>query len=370
MFLSTIPPRVFSFNISSDSTDLTSSLPVSSIPFDTMVFPQSHPSAPPRHVTSNQQVHSVARPRQNASSRRPKIPGWQLMRPLGSGTWTTTYSARPEGCPEDMPPDYAVKVLMPRYEQQVEAALMLRREALIGRQVSHPYVVSVLAARVDQAPYYIVMPRLDGASLRAVLRKGGPLPCCRALWIVRKVAEGLDALHGHGWLHGDVKPDNIVVSGQGHVTLVDLGFARPQNDNTPTGQRPLMGTLKYAAPESFVSSRTVDQRSDIYSLGVTLYELLTGRPPFDGDDPQSLAAAHLRQSPRNPRRLVPQLPPSINRLLQPMLAKDPLRRPQTSEELVDRLVRLEIETFSLPIGGWTSMPHVGQVAQVAEKHVG
>jgi serine/threonine-protein kinase len=112
-----------------------------------------------------------------------------------------------------------------------------------------------------------------------------------------------------------------------------------------------MGTLKYAAPESFVASRAIDQRSDIYSLGVTLYELLTGHLPFDGDDPQQLADAHLRQSPRNPRLWVPQLPQSINRvLLQPMLAKDPMRRPQTAEELVSRLVRLEIETFALPLG--------------------
>jgi serine/threonine-protein kinase len=271
--------------------------------------------------------------------------------PLGSGTWTTTYSARPEGCSEDIPPDYAVKVLLPRYEQKTEAIQLLRRESMVGRQVAHPYVISILAARVDRGPYYLVMPRLDGLSLRSVLRHVDRLPCGRALWFARKVAEGLGALHQHGWLHGDVKPDNIVVSSHGHVTLVDLGLARPLNEMSRVSRRALMGTLKYAAPESFVNSRTEDQRSDFYSLGVTLYELLTGQLPFQGNDPRQLVNAHLRQSPPNPRRLVPQLPRSINRLLQPMLAKEPMRRPQSAEELVAHLVRLEIETFGLSIGG-------------------
>ena len=210
------------------------------------------------------------------------------------------YLARPAGCPENTPPDYAVKVLRLPHQHDAEAVAALRRESMVGRQVSHPHVISILTARVDQAPYYVVMPRLDGLSLRSVLRQTGHIACNRVLWLVRQVAEGLDALHKRGWLHGDVKPDNVVATVQGHVTLIDLGFARPLGLPRSTSQRPLMGTLQYAAPECFVTSRTEDQRSDIYSLGVTLYELLTHRLPFDSKDPRRLVLAHLEQNPQPP----------------------------------------------------------------------
>lgn len=301
-------------------------------------------------MPANSTVQATSRPRAIASVRLPSIPGWQLIRPLGSGAQSTTYMARPEGCAEDAPPDYAVKVLLPPHDQEAAAILSLRREAYVGRRVSHPHVVSVLAARVDQAPHYVVMPRLDGISLRAVLHDAGSLPCGRALWIVRKVAEGLNALHELGWIHGDVKPDNIVVSATGHVTVVDLGFVRPIHQSTNRTERALMGTLKYAAPESFVASRGEDRRSDMYSLGITLYELLTGHLPFDTVDPQHLVTAHLQQKPRNARSLVPQIPRSVNQLLKNMLAKDPIRRPQSVDELISRLVRLEIETLSMQPG--------------------
>jgi serine/threonine-protein kinase len=243
-----------------------------------------------------------------------------------------------------------VKILLPPHDQEAAAIQSLRREAWVGRRVAHPHLISVLAGRVDKSPYYIVMPRLDGASLRAVLDHAGPLPCGRALRIVRLVAEGLGALHQLGWIHGDIKPDNIVVSPNGHVTLVDLGFVRPLCKPPKRAEPVLMGTLTYTAPEAFLSSREEDRRSDIYSLGVTLYELLTGRRPFDANDPQGLVTAHLQQRPRNARFLVPQIPRSVNQLLQSMLAKDPLRRPQTSEEVVSRLIRLEIETLSMQPG--------------------
>lgn len=263
------------------------------------------------------------------------------------GARTSVYLARPAGCSPHFPADYVVKVLMPPHDSEPSAVELIRREAHVGRHVSHRHVVSILAARIDRPPYFIVMPRLDGVTLRVVLDRAERLVCPRALWIARQLAEGLGALHSAGWIHGDLKPENILISPHGHVTLLDLGFARGHTSATRDGNGALMGTLQYAAPESFITSRREDPRSDIYSLGVTLHEMLTGRLPFDDDDPSHLVNAHLAQIPPNPRRLVPQLPRSVHQLLQRILAKDPMRRPQSARELVAWLMKLEIESFGL-----------------------
>ena len=279
----------------------------------------------------------------------PDVPDWQLVQRVGAGVRTSVYLARPAECSQNIPPDYAIKLLTPPHDNDPISVNLLRREALVGRHICHPHVISTLAARVDQPPYYVVMPRLHGATLESVLGTVGPLPAARGLWIVRQLAEGLDALHKRKWIHGDIKPSNIIVSAQGHVTLIDLGFARhaPNKEN----MRSLMGTLKYAAPEMFVSSKSQNSASDIYSLGVTLYEILTGRVPFASDNPRELASAHLEQIPLSPRRLVPRLPQSVAVILKQMLAKEPMRRPQNAEELISRLIALEVETFDLQVSG-------------------
>jgi serine/threonine-protein kinase len=260
------------------------------------------------------------------------------------------YLARPEGCPPTRPPDYVVKCLKPTYEDDPLAVSLLHREAYVGRQVNHPHLISVLAARIDQRPRYLVMPRLEGPTLSSVLHAAGQLVTPRALWFVRQVAQGLEALHQSGWIHGDIKPKNMVVSPHGHVTLIDLGFARRFGEARLTSSSALMGTMQYAAPETLVASRSQDVRSDIYSLGVTMYQMLTGHLPYAGGDAAQLASAHLQERPYKPRRFVPQMPRSVSQFVCQMLAKEPLRRPQTSGELIRQLIELEIETLSMQVG--------------------
>jgi serine/threonine protein kinase len=289
----------------------------------------------------------------SAVVRRPDLAGvpgrvgqWELVRLVGEGSLTKVYRARPAGSPADRPAAYALKMLRPARQRDPQAIQLLRREALVGREVTHPHLIAVLAADLSRPPYFVVMPWLDGTTLaRRLIDQPGLAPPV-ALWIARQVAEALDALHAAGWMHGDVKPTNIFLSPDGHVTLLDLGFARRPGEGGSAVERCVTGTSSYMAPEMITSAWGADTGCDVYSLGVVLFEMLSGRLPFAGSDLAELAAEHRQARPPDLRRLVPHLPGSVTRLVRQMLAKMPLRRPQTPEELIERLAALEIETFA------------------------
>ncbi len=273
---------------------------------------------------------------------------WQLIRPLGEGNFTRVYVARPADGPPNQPAAYVVKVLRKEWWRDSQAIEMQRREVWVGSKVSHPNVLPVLSASVQEPPFYIVSPKLDGAPLAQILADRQQLPIPLALWIARQTADALDALfEGTGVIHSDVKPANIVVSPTGHATLLDFGFAQTPAEANHWATRPLAGTLAYIAPELVTSMLAAGPRSDIYSLGVTLYEMLTGHRPWETDDPGELATLHREAKPTNIRALRPDVPEPIADLTHTMLAKDPLRRPASAQELSARLVRLEIKCFTL-----------------------
>jgi serine/threonine-protein kinase len=275
-----------------------------------------------------------------------RVRQWELVEFAASGSLARIYRARPAGAPADQPANYAVKMLRPEWRDDPQAIRLLQREALVGRSVSHPHLAPVLAAVVSDPPRLLVMPWLAGASLRVRLATGRQFDLPATLWIIRQTAEALDALHAAGWMHGDVTPGNIQVSPSGHVTLVDLSFARRGDETGSAADRPVMGTCRYIAPEHLTSALAADIRSDLYSLGVVLFEMLTGRPPFLGDGLAELAVAHRQSAPPDLVRLAPHVPREVAYLVRQMLAKNPLRRPQTPRELIERLVRLEIGAFS------------------------
>lgn len=283
--------------------------------------------------------------RSAASGDLPNLDGWRLVQSLGEGHLCCVYGASPAQAPPDRPADYAVKVLRAHWEDDPLAIDLIRREATIGRRVSHPHLVSILSAHTEKSPYFVVMPWLRGETVGETLARRDRLEVPEALWVARQTAEALDALHARGWLHADVKPSNIFHAPCGHVTLLDLGFARPMQRPGGIADRPLMGTYSYLAPELFISTGGADPRSDLYSLGVSLYEMLCGRRPFVECDPALLAKAHLTSIPPDLRTIVPNIPRRVVWLVKRLLAKAPLRRPQSAAEVVGQLIELEIETF-------------------------
>ncbi len=292
------------------------------------------------------QVRAARGPRAWNTARLPlRLGGWELMEQVSEGSLARVYRARPaEGSPS-RPAAYALKLLRPEWERHPQAVELLAREVQVGRRVSHPNLVSVLAARVRETPRYLVMPWLDGVTLQNHLRGPDPPELPEVLWVVRQTAQALDALDADGWMHGDVKPENIMVSTDGHATLLDLGFARHRSEEASAADRALVGTYAYLAPELLSSRLRADVRSDLYSLGVVLYEALAGSLPFSGRTPAELVSQHQRAAPPDLKRLAPCLPEELVDLVRRLLAKDPLRRPQNPKELISELVRLEIATF-------------------------
>lgn len=270
------------------------------------------------------------------------VGSWRLLELVGQGEWTDVYRSQPE-CGVHQVADYVVKILKPRFQQDPLAIRLLLREVLVASQVQHVHLSSVLSHHTHGPPYYLVSPYLVGVSLRATLEIAERLRIPHAFWVARQAAEGLEALHRQGWRHGDIKPENILIGPNGHATLLDLGLAeRLQEagcDNV------IKGTPTYMSPESFGGDAECGTASDIYSLGITLYESLTGRCPFVEDSASKLVEAHLESDIPNPRVLVPQIGSRAARLLRAMLAKNPADRP-TARQLIDRLVDLEIDTLS------------------------
>jgi serine/threonine-protein kinase len=287
---------------------------------------------------------TVAHHRSSQTPQR-QVGAWQLVRRVSHGQWADVYCARPANSSVERAAAYAIKLLDNDRQQVSLAREMLVREATIGRQVHHPHLIAILESQVRQLPQFLVMPWLEGATLQACIEARRSLDPPAVLWIARQTAEALEALYQAGWSHGDVKPSNIFLSPQGHVTLLDLGLAQ-HRDEKVDGPRAVAGTGYYLAPEHTSSVYRSDIRSDIYSLGVVLYQLLAGRLPLEGKTFEQVALAHRQTTPLNLRRVAPHVPHSVARLIHQMLAKEPLRRPQSPAELVAELVRLEIDTFS------------------------
>ncbi len=233
----------------------------------------------------------------------------------------------------------ALKVLFP--ELSVDRAFVerFRREAQAAAKLSHPNIVPVFDWGEDAGSYFIVMEFVDGRPLSAVLRESGPIEPGRAAQITAQVAAALASAHRHGVVHRDIKPGNVLITNEGQVKVTDFGIARAVNTEeslTQTGA--VMGTATYFSPEQ-AEGIGVDARTDIYSLGVVLFEMLTGRPPFLGDTPVSVASKHVRDVPPTPRELLDTVPVELEAVTMKAMAKLPDQRYQSAEDFRADLLR-------------------------------
>jgi serine/threonine protein kinase len=268
----------------------------------------------------------------------PRIPGYQLLQCLGGGLMTAVYAARAD----DTDAPCAVKVLRPDWDDPATGIKLLQREARAGLAVRHPHLVRVTHAHVTAAPYFLVMDLLPGESLRRRLRRDYRLPVRDAVWIARQSAEALAALHGAGFLHGDVKPDNVRLTDDGTAVLIDLGFAHRPGENAAFLRAGyLLGTANYLAPEQCAPVPSEDFSSDVFSLGVMLFEMLTGRLPYPPGSLHETFRRHQCDPPADVRRIAGSLPPALVALLQRLLARRSEDRPRAAAA-VGQLINLEI----------------------------
>ena len=231
----------------------------------------------------------------------------------------------------------ALKVLFPELSVDRSFVERFRREAQAAANLSDPHIVPVFDWGEDGGTYFIVMEFVDGRALSSILRTAGPLHPDRAAEIGSDVALALSYAHRHGVVHRDVKPGNVLITEEGVIKVTDFGIARAVNTEeslTQTGA--VMGTATYFSPEQ-AEGMGVDARSDIYSLGVVIFEMVTGRPPFLGDTPVAVASKHVREHPPRPRDINPGIPPDLEAIILKCLAKSPDHRYATGEDLAKDL---------------------------------
>jgi beta-lactam-binding protein with PASTA domain len=244
----------------------------------------------------------------------------------------------------------ALKILHPHLATDNAFIERLQREAWSAASLSHPHVVQIHDHGVGNAHAYLVLEFIDGHTLREVINTRGALTPRQALDLLDPVVEGLAAAHAAGLVHRDVKPENVLISRNGWVKIGDFGLSRAVTTTTNTGT--LLGTVAYVAPE-LVNGDGGDARSDIYSAGIMLYELLTGVQPFRGEVPIAIAMAHVRDDVPEPSAAVPGLPAEMDELVRYMTEKDPDNRPANGASLLEDLrhIRRTLTPAELDAGG-------------------
>jgi hypothetical protein len=242
--------------------------------------------------------------------------------------------------------DVAVKVMRPAFAELAEFAERFHREAEALAAIEHPNIVRVLDYGTSDDGPFIVMELVTGGTLQNLMRARGRVDQYAAAKIAAGIADGLEAAHIRGVLHRDLKPDNVLLDGEGQAKIADFGIARLAAATAITRTGELLGTPHYLAPEQ-MSGDVVDERADIYALGVILYEMLTGARPTGGTTPSEIVSRRLRLDPRPPSRLVP-LAPALNGLVLRTLARDPARRPRRAADLRAALLAITPPAPRLP----------------------
>jgi eukaryotic-like serine/threonine-protein kinase len=259
---------------------------------------------------------------------------YRIIRKLGAGGMADVYLAEDQ----ELGRRVAIKILNDRHAADDSFIERFRREAKNAAGLSHPNIVSIYDRGEAEGTYYIAMEFLDGRSLKELIVARGPAPVKIAVDYARQILAAVGAAHRHGIVHRDIKPHNVLVGGEGRLKVTDFGIARSgASQMTEVGS--IIGTAQYLSPEQ-ARGAPVDQTSDLYSVGVVLYEMLTGQVPFTGDTPLEIAMKHLSEVPTPPSELRPEVPHDLDSVVLRALAKEPAERYQSAEEMDADLARV------------------------------
>ena len=261
--------------------------------------------------------------------------------------------------------DVALKVLRSQYANDAEFVERFRREARSAASLSHPNIVSVYdRGETGDGSSYIAMEYVSGGTLKERLDERGPIEPGRALAATSQVAEALWAAHSRGVIHRDIKPQNILLTDTGHLKVTDFGIARAASTVTISATNAVFGTAGYLSPEQALGEPATP-RSDLYSLGIVLYEMLTGVVPYRADNPVAVCMKHVTEPLRPPRKVDPAIPAAVDALVVKMLAKDPADRPASASELLDDIERVKNGILPPLPTPRTGTPRLGVPARTA-----
>lgn len=257
---------------------------------------------------------------------------YEILERIGSGGMSDVYKAK---C-HKLNRYVAIKVLKPEYSEDKTFVSKFKAEAQAAAGLMHANIVNVYDVGEENGIYYIVMELVEGITLKKYIEKKGVLGVREAVSIAIQVAQGIDAAHKHNIVHRDIKPQNIIISKEGKVKVTDFGIARATSSNTINSS--VMGSVHYISPEQARGGYS-DEKSDIYSFGITLYEMLTGRVPFEGDTTVAIALQHIQDEIVSPRQYVPEIPVSVEKIVLKCTQKRTERRYQNMTDLIADLKR-------------------------------
>ena len=263
---------------------------------------------------------------------------YEVIEELGKGGMGRVYKAFDKKIKEKV----ALKLLRPEISSDEETVERFSNELKYARKIIHKNVCRMFDLGEEEGTHYITMEYVSGEDLKRMIRMMGRLSPGQAVSITRQVCEGLAEAHKLGVVHRDLKPQNIMIDREGNARIMDFGIARSLKAKGITDGGIIIGTPEYMSPEQ-VDGKDTDQRADIYALGVILFEMLTGKVPFEGDTPLSIAVKHKTEAPQDPRTLNAQVPLDLSQLILKCLEKDKKNRPQSAEEVLSQLSKIEQE---------------------------
>lgn len=264
---------------------------------------------------------------------------YELLEKIGDGGMAVVYKAKDKLLNRFI----AVKILRPEFTKDAAFVENFKRESQAAAGLSHPNVVGVYDVGREGNINYIVMELIEGKTLNEIIKEEAPMDYRKVIDITKQVASALKVAHKNKIIHRDVKPHNIMVTNDGVVKLADFGIAKAVNDATLSTGSKIIGSVHYFSPEQ-ARGNYVDERSDIYSLGIVMYEMLTGTVPFDGDNPVTVALKHINEEVRPPSEIVSGIPPALERCVLKATSKYQTNRYSSAEELIEELDNIEFVT--------------------------